>query len=77
MLVWLQAVLSCLELVKIHLGRLELRQLVVGSRGRQRDELQALARPLSRMDKRRVLVRLLQVNIKARLAHSARFAAVF
>jgi hypothetical protein len=39
-----------LELVKIYLGRLELRQLVVGSRGKRRDELQALARPLSRMD---------------------------
>jgi hypothetical protein len=43
MLVWLQALLCCLELVKVYLGRLELRQLVVGSRGKQRDVLHALA----------------------------------
>jgi hypothetical protein len=41
MLVWLQAVPSCLELVKIYLGRLELRQLIVRGRGKQRDELSA------------------------------------
>jgi hypothetical protein len=58
------------------LGRLELQQLVVCGRARQRDELRALARPLSRMDKCRLLVRLLQLNVKARLAHSASFAAV-
>jgi hypothetical protein len=44
--------------------------------GKQRDEIQALARPLSRMDERRLLVRLLQLSVKARLAHSACFAAV-
>jgi hypothetical protein len=39
-------------------------------------KFQPLARPVSRMDKRRLLVRLLQLNIKARLAHSACFATV-
>jgi hypothetical protein len=63
-------------------------KFVVGSRGNQRDVLQGVARPLSRSMSRlqgddfpvarlrRLLVRLLQLSVKARLAHSACFATV-